>query len=77
MYNINKNMNSIKDFHKKTDGVVVNVNSKDHMRARNRNHIRRVQQKMFGDYNNEGDIDKLKQEIHELKKIVKSLIGDN
>jgi hypothetical protein len=52
-------MNNIKDFKKKESGAVVNTNSSDCMRARNRNHTRRVQNRMFGTINTEGDIDKV------------------
>ena len=83
-------MNNIKDFQKKTNGAVINNNSKDHMRARNRNHTRRMQYKSFGDIHNEGSIDKvvryqnhdhnvikeLKSEIQDLKQMVNMLLGD-
>jgi len=83
-------MNSIKDFQKKTNGAVVNTNSKDFMRARNRNHIRRVQQKMFGNHIEEGAIDKvvryqnhdhevireIKSDIEQVKNMLVQLLGD-
>ena len=83
-------MNSIKDFQKKTSGAVVNTNSKDFMRARNRNHVRRVQQKMFGTLNEEGAIDKvvryqnhdhevvreMKSDIKQIKNMLTQLLGE-
>jgi len=69
-------MNSIKDFQKKTSGAVVNTNSKDYMRARNRNHIRRIQQQMFGDNEHEGDISKVIRYQNHDHKVIKNIEND-
>ena len=90
MYNINKDMNTIKDFQKKPSGAVVNINSNDHARAKKRNYVKRVQDNMFGAENKEGAIDKvvryqdhdhksireLKDDIKELKALVNKLVGE-
>jgi len=69
-------MNSIKDFQKKSSGAVVNTNSKDYMRARNRNYIRRVQQQMFGDAEHEGDIAKVVRYQNHDHKVIKDIEKD-
>jgi hypothetical protein len=83
-------MNNIKDFKKKESGAVINTNSSDCMRARNRNHTRRVQDRMFGKINTEGAIDKviryqdhdhstikqLKNKIARLELMIESLVKE-
>ncbi len=66
-------MNVIKDFHKKDSGVVVNTNTEDFKRARNRNFTRREVEKTIGEA---GKIAQLESEIEQLKELVKSLVGD-
>ena len=67
MYNINIDMNNTKDFHKKDNGVVVNTNRKDYQRARNRNFMRREQEKIVGE---DGKIASLEKEVLELKRLL-------
>jgi hypothetical protein len=49
-------MNNIKDFKKKEDRVIVNTNTKDYLRAKKRNYIRKQQELYFGNYNSSGII---------------------
>lgn len=67
-------MNTNRDFHKKPDGVVINTNKKDYMRARNRNFVRREQDKLIG---SRGIVAKLEEEVRELKNIVKILLNSS
>lgn len=60
-------MNTPKDFHKKTNGVVLNVNSHDYRRARNRNIVRRETASIIGDT---GRVQKLESEVAELKSML-------
>lgn len=71
MHNINNNMNTTKDFHKKDNGVVININTKDYMRARNRNYNRREQSKIIG---SDGKVASLEREVTELKLLIKELL---
>ena len=67
-------MNQCKDFHKKEDGVVVNVNSKDYLRARNRNFVRKEQVKIIGE---DGKVAVLERELADLKSIINELVKIN
>ena len=49
-------MNNIKDFKKKEDRVIVNTNTKDYLRAKKGNYIRKQQELYFGNYNSSGII---------------------
>jgi len=60
-------MNTPRDFHKRADGVVININSRDHMRARRRNTVRKDQDENFG---SGGKIAKLEAELAELKALI-------
>lgn len=67
-------MNTLKDFHKKESGVVINSNTKDFKRARNRNFTRREVEKQIGEA---GKVAQLEQELAELKELLnKVLAGD-
>jgi hypothetical protein len=59
-------MNNAQDFHKRSDGVVVNTNTNDYLRARRRNFIRKQQDKMLEVMD---EFDDLKQEVKRLKRI--------
>ncbi len=68
-------MNNRSDFRKRDDGVVINTNRQDFKRARNRNFTRREQEKIIGE---DGEVAKLRQEIEELKALLKqSIITEN
>ena len=64
-------MNTNKDFHKKDNGVIINTNSRDYMRARNRNYIRREQNKILG---KNGKLASLEREVVELKELIKTMM---
>lgn len=64
-------MNNNKDFHKKSNGVVININSKDYMRARNRNYVRKEQYKIIGDT---GKVASLEKEVAGLKALIKEFM---
>lgn len=64
-------MNRPQDFRKRNSGVVVNINDKDHKRARRRNRVRRDQDENFGQ---DGKIAKMENEIAELKAIISKLV---
>lgn len=67
-------MNNKSDFHKKNNGVVVNTNSKDYLRARNRNFVRKEQIKIIGE---DGKVAVLEKELAELKSIIETLVNNN
>ena len=69
-------MNRSKDFHKKEDGVVVNRNTKDYRRAKNRNFVRKEQNKLFGMNGDEGKIAKLERQLKEKDKDIESMKED-
>lgn len=60
-------MNKANDFHKKKSGVIVNTNRKDFQRARNRNFIRKEQNKIIGE---NGKIAMLEKEVAVLKALI-------
>ena len=64
-------MNLAKDFHKKDNGIIINTNRQDYKRARNRNFVRREQEKIIGET---GKVATLEQELTELKNLVKILM---
>ena len=84
-------MNSINDFKKKPSGVIVNTNSQDYMRAKNRNYINRQQRKMLGTFEKEGELVKfiktqqydhkeisaIKKDIKEIKHMLSEIIGEH
>ena len=65
-------MNSVQDFYKKDNGVVVNTNSKDYVRAKRRNYIRRKQDEVFKQVD---DISNMREELKKLTKAVNHLIS--
>ena len=64
-------MNTVKDFHKKNDSTVINTNSKDFVRAKNRNYTRKEQDKIIGE---NGKVASLEKELNDLKNLVKELM---
>ena len=56
-------MNNIKDFLKRPDGAVINTNSRDCMRARNRNSFFKKSREVIGDDNTDGKIGKLERSL--------------
>lgn len=63
-------MNNITDFRKNDNGVIINTNSKDYMRARKRNHIKRKQEETFEKVD---ELHKLHDEVATLKKMISEL----
>jgi hypothetical protein len=72
-------MNNVQDFHKNLSGVIINNNSRDYLRAKRRNYIRRQQDKMLIVMN---EFDEIKKEVKEIKKIkndvkeIKKMLSD-
>lgn len=57
-------MNRAKDFHKKTTGTLINKNTKDYRRAKNRNAIMKATQAIVGE---DGELAKVKTDVQEFK----------
>lgn len=64
-------MNNKTDFRKKSSGIVLNINSNDHKRAKKRNAVQKEQDRLFGA---DGKIAHLEKEVSEIKNILKELL---
>jgi len=58
-------MNKVQDFYKRDDGVVINTNTTEYLRAKRRNYIRKKQDEMID------ALDDVKELKHQVKKLGK------